>query len=469
MRKNVFLIGIMLFLIGALAVPAAAQEDGLPDFIEHTDCEVDLTGEQIPIFHFGDLSGAYAFITQPLLAGLADAIAFFNAAGGVCGAEFVSELGTHYRDTGGSRDEAQAAYDFYSTLPEKPHILVFYASDDAELLRGQVANDEIAALISAGSVEGLYGESGDEPGWIFATNPLYGDQLGHFCEFVAANPERYPDPTIGYISWPTAFGEAAYTPETIGYCGSLGVEILPTAEYFLPTATDITTNVQNLVDAGANILYTNTLASGPVAVARSIVDLGLEDEVQLAGVNWVMDTSVGLLARTALGPDGLPAVNGMVGSLPFLWWTEVQHPGIQLLRQQAELNERGLPTQNIAYLLGWSIVDHYAELYIRAANEVGSMDAIDGALIRDVLANTVYAPLGGLFTVDYADGERRAVRGNRLAQMAFMNADMTGPATSGDDALKIPQDDGTDIFIPLLIPLTDFETAPDMRPGALDD
>lgn len=469
MRKSIFVMVIML-LIGALAFPVMAQDDmELPDFIEHSDCEVDLSGETIPIYHFGDLSGAYAFITQPLLAGIADGIAYFNARGGVCGAELVSDLGTHYRDTGGSLDEAQAAYDFYSTLADKPHLIILYASDDSELLRGQVAEDEIPVLISAGSVEGLYGQDGDSPGWIYATNPLYADQLGHFCEYVADNSDRFPDPVIGYISWPTAFGEAAFTAETRGYCAEVGVEILDSPEYFLPTAADITTNVQNLVDAGANILYTNTLASGPVAVSNAIVSLGLEDEVHLAGVNWVMDTSVGLLGRTVLGPDGLPAVNGMMGSLPFLWWTEVNHPGVQLLRQMAEENERQLPTQNIAYLLGVTIVDYYIEMYTTTVNRVGSLDAVTGADIRETMDTLVYAPLGGLYTNDWQDGAIRAPSTNRIAQMAFMNADMSGPATSGDDALKIPQDDGTDLFIPILIPLTDFQDAPDLRPGQLDD
>jgi hypothetical protein len=313
----------------------------------------------------------------------------------------------------------------------------------------------------------LYGEDGRTPGWAYATNPLYADQLGSFCDFAAGEMGMgmYGEsPTIGYISWPGAFGQAAFTAETIGYCAEKGVTILDTPEIFLPTDTDISTQVQNLVDAGANILYTNTLASGPALVAKTITDLGLEEDVMLAGVNWALDTSVGLLGRTSIGSDGLPSVNGIVGSLPFYWWSERDQPGIALVNEIATAKERTLPTQNIAYLLGFSTVDFYIELYTQTVNRVGSLDAVDGAAIKETLDSIVYSPLG-IYDVDFSGGERRATSANRIAMMMFANATMDGVATSGDDALKIPQDDGTNIFVPVLAPLGAFAPAPDLRPG----
>lgn len=452
---------LLLVVLSLLVVPAFAQEE-LPEFIQHSECDVDLTGETVTIYHFGDISGSYAFITQPLLAGLADASAYFNARGGVCGATIAQDN----RDTGGDLAQTQAAYDAYSALDPKPDLVLLYASGDAELLRAQLIEDEIPALISAGSVTGLYGEDGATPGWIYATNPLYADQLGSFCAYVGANAEMYPDPVIGYISWPGAFGSAAFTPETISYCASQGVTVLDTPEYFLPSATDISGNVLNLVDAGATILYTNSLASGPFLVAKTVVDLGLEEDVQVSGVNWALDTSVGLLSRTALGSDGLPAVNGLIGSLPFRWWTERAEPGIALINEQAAANSRGLSTQNIAYLLGWAVVDTYIEMYIQTVNRVGSLDAVDGVAIKETIEAMDYSPLG-LYQQVYPEG-MRAVNGNRIAMMAFLNATGDGIATSGDDAMKVDLPDGTQAFIPVLVPLSDFAPAPDLRPGGAD-
>jgi hypothetical protein len=180
-----------------------------------------------------------------------------------------------------------------------------------------------------------------------------------------------------------------------------------------------------------------------------------------------MDTSVPLLARDSLGADGLPVVNGMYGSLPFGWWTETDRPGIQLLIEQADANEREAAVRGITYLLGWTIVDTYTEIYTQTANRVGSLDATTGADVKETIESMNYSPLG-LSTFDFQGGAVRAANQNRIVQMRFANATMDGVATSGDDALKVPLADGTNYYPPVMVPLTDFVAAPDMRPGMVD-
>lgn len=460
MRK----LTLVLLVLAVLIAPVASQDDmSLPDFIQRTPCEVDLTGQVIPLYHFGDISAQYAPITQPLLAGIADALDYFNPRGGICGAT-VEQINL---DTANDLERTQAVYDDFSTRDPKPLMLILYSSPDSELLREQVAEDQIPVVISAGSVEGLYGESGDSLGWIFATNPLYVNQLGSFCNYVAANPDEFPaNPTIGYISWPGAFGEAAFTPEGIAYCESVGVGFVPRPEIFLPTAQDVITNVQNLVDAGANILYTNTLASGAPVIARTLVELGIRDEIVLAGVNWSMDSSAGLIDQQTRDSNGLPAINGMYGSMPFLWWTEVQNPAVAFLNEQfalaAEAKGRDAVTQlrlrNIAYLLGWTSVDLFMEVVTQTVNRVG-VDGLDGAAIKETLENISYNAVG-LQLIDFQGGTLRDVRPNRIVRYAFLNADGTGPATSAADANV-----GAGLFLPIVVPLEPFSDAPDLRPG----
>lgn len=465
MRKLSLLFGILLisvFIIGPAVAQDGPTELGQQVLDAHTDCEVDLTGQTVTLYHIGDLSGPYAFITQPLVAAIADAIKFYNANGGLCGAT----LATFNEDTGGNLDATQAAYDrFKADFPDMKFLLL-YASPDAELLREQLAEDEIVSAISAGSIEGLYGEDGATPGWIFATNPLYADQLGSFCEFAGANPDMYPDPVVGYLSWPGAFGEAAYTPETIAYCAEQGVTILDTPQFFLPTDTDITNQILNLTDAGANILYTNTLASGPVLISETLRALGLEGEVKLAGVNWVMDVSVGLLSSQRMG-DGMPAVNGMVGSMPFYWWTERTQPGIAFINEQAAENERQLSTQNIAYLLSWGSVNLFVEVYTQTVNRVGSLDAVTGAELKATMESLDYDIVLGIAKANWGT-ERRATSANRMAMMAFLNSTGTGPATSRDDLMTVETPNGL-IAVPIVIPLTEFAPAPDLRPGMMGE
>lgn len=467
MRK-VTLTLLIILLLGMFVLPAATQDDMLPLPAEHTPCEVDLTGETVTLYHIGDISGVFAFITQPIVLAFDDAVKYYNEHGGLCGATVA-----HYNeDTAGSQEATQAIYDrFKGQFGDDLDMLYLYASADAELLREQMINDNIAGLISAGSVEGLYGESGSEPGNLFATNPLYVDQLGSFCNYIAANSETFTDPVIGYISWPGAFGEAAHTPETISYCASKGVTLLETPELFLPTDTDITTQVQNLMDQGANILYTNTLASGPALVAETVRTLGLrpynpmtpdaEWDVVISGVNWIMDTSVAVLSMQRAAADQLPAVNGMIGSLPFRWWTEVSIPGVAFVTQQADLNERtAAQTRNIGYLGSWGLFDLWMEVMIQTVNRVGSLDAVTGDEIKATIESIDYAPLG-LFGVNYGDGSLRATRQDRMAAIAFLNKEGNGPALSREDA--------ADPLIPILVPFaSDVSEMPDLRPGGAD-
>ena len=456
MNKRRFLLTLIAIL--ATVVPIVAQD--MMDYpSDLSECQVDLTGETLTIFHFGDLSGPYAFITQPIVSAVTDAVNYWNSHGGVCGAQ----LQQIYEDTGGNLEATQSAYDrFTSEYADELDLLLLYSSSDGELLREQLAADEITVMISAGSIESLYGEDGMTPGWLFASNPLYINQFGSFCEFVAANPETFPDPVIGFVTWPGAFGLAGTEPAADDYCGGLGVEVLDEPQIFLPTDTDILTQVQNATDAGATILYTNSLATGPALIAGTLVDLGMEDDIALAGVNWVMDTSVGVLGQRVRKANGLPSVDGMYGSMPFLWWTESNNAGVQFVSQQFAANNRSPAEQNIAYLLSWASVDSIIETYIRTVNRVGSLDAVTGADMRATVESMDYAILGGLVHHKFEEGMRDATN-NRIAILKYANSTMSGPASSAEDALLIDDGAGGKLFVPIVIPLTDFMPVPQLR------
>lgn len=454
MRKIGLLFVLTLFAVLAV-VPVAAQEE-LPDFIAEgrTECEHDLSGQEFMLWHIGDLSGAYAPITQPLIAALADAAAYFNERGGICGATITLPDPTTI-DTGG--DQEQTAVIFERVSAEDPPLLVLYSSQDSELLRDQLAEQEIPVLISAGSIAGLYGEDAASPGWIFATNPLYVDQFGHFCEYAGENIE---DPVVGYISWPDAFGTAAFTPESIAYCEEQGVTVLPDPELFAP-GSDISGQVQNLVDQGANILYTNTLGSGPPEIAATLTNLGLRDQVTLAGVNWVMDTSVALLGLGSIGSNGLPSVNGIIGSMPFNWWTETDNPGIQLITEIADANERDVVTRNIAYLLGWTVIDSMIELYTQAAN--ANDGEITGAGVYEALNELDYNSMQ-ILPVQF-NSELRDVELNRMSMLTYLGENGEPVSLPDNPPVLVEGPGGNQVPVPIVVPLEDFRETPALKPS----
>ena len=465
-NKYILLISCVLLLSFSAAI---AQDSMLSTPSDLTPCTegVDLTGQEFQIHHFGDFTGPLSFITTPLLSALEDATNYYNSLGGICGATITIPDPTTI-DTGGVPSVSEEIYNRLSTADPKPSLLLLYSSDDSEILRDRLAEDEIPVLISAGSIEGLYGHDGQTPGWIYATNPLYVDQLGHFCKYVGNNPDQFPEnPTIGYLSWLGAVGQAAFTPEAISYCRAQGVGFIEIPEYWHPAqTTDISNNILNLVGAGANIIYTNSLASGPFLISKTLALMGLLDQVQIAGVNWVLDTSVALLsaqdmAQGVTNSAGLPAVDGLIGSMPFYWWSEARtQPGVAFIQQQFAINDRPIEIQNIAYLLGFSIVEYWTELMVRTGNRVG-FDNIDGPAVKETIETTVFAPLGGV-PIDFQGGAIRDVIPNRIAQLRFLGTD-GGPATSAMDL-----DLSFGIPIPIVVPLSDFSDSPDLRPGGAD-
>lgn len=434
------LIGIVL--LSLLITPFVLTHAQTPEAIE---CAEDLRGQTVQFYHFGDLSGAYSVLTLPVLEGFNDAIQYFNENGGLCGAEITME----YRDTGGTQEAAQAAWDEF-TAREDANLMFVYLTEDAELLRDQAAEQNIPIVVSSGSVKALYGDQADTPGWVFSVTPLYPNQLGAFCDYVAANWSDFGiegDPVIGHVSFLGALGQSSDTPEAQAYCASKGVGYAG-AMYYFPIIPDITVQVQTVLDAGANILYTTSVGPGPARLATTLQQLEVRDQVVIGGPNIVLDSST-----VSLGGE---AVAGLIGQLPYHWWDELDHPGIQIVLQQwAEKRlpqyegdaEAAYQARNVAYLVAWGAVDAWRKVMARTINRVG-YDNLSGTAVYETL--TSGEPIGALYdaiTITYTATQRDPVQ-TRMASVQFVE-------TEGGVA-------------PQILPLTDWLTVPDLKPGGAD-
>jgi ABC-type branched-subunit amino acid transport system substrate-binding protein len=378
------------------------------------------------------------------LAGFEDALAYINATGGICGATLASE----YRDTGGNTESAQAAWDDLTS--RRDAVLMFlYLTDDAELLREQAERQQIPIVVSSGSVEALYGENGDDPGWVFSVTPINSGQLAAFCDYISQEWDSFGiagAPVIGHVSFLGAYGESSDTPEARAYCQSKGVGYAG-ARYYFPGIPDISSLIQGVIADGANILYTTSVATGAPQLAATVASLGLEGQVLLAGPNIVLDT-----ATIQLGGE---SVVGLVGQLPYLWWDEAEHPGIQTLTQYWLENrlprysnpQEGLATRNVAYLIAWAAVDLYAQLLTVTINRVGFENLDGAAMFQTMTSGLAYSALDGVATVQYGPD----VREFRLTRLGSIQ----GVETSQGQTLQI-------------LPLTDFVPVPDVRPNGAD-
>ncbi|MCA9933000.1 MAG: ABC transporter substrate-binding protein [Ardenticatenaceae bacterium] len=380
-----------------------------------------LEGETITFYHFGDLSGPYAAITGPLVFGMEDAVAAINENGGIRGAT----IEVQFADTGGSVDEAVAAYDRFTGADDNAMIMITYGSGEVEALASRFAEDKIVNLSAGLSAVGFYGP---DSGYTFGLGPIYPDQFGYFLDYVTANWDTIKPATAGdevklaYLSWPGAFGQGALTDETRAYAESLGVEIVAEETYDLSPTADTTTAILNAQAAGANVIWTNSLAFGPAALMNGLGALGLQQDFILGGCNWAMD-----LATYAFVSDPALAA-GLISPFPYLWWNDADHPGIQYAQSLFTANERTAGAQNVGYLLLVAGVDLAVKAIEQAIDTVG-FDNLTGEAIYDALTTMgPVEPLDGVVRMDYSDG----VRAPRFSQLRQIQG--------GPDAFNVLQD-----------------------------
>jgi len=386
--------------------------------------EYSLEGEEIVVYHYGDLSGPYAGITAPLVNGFNDAAAWVNASGGIRGATVRVE----FADTGGQLENSISIYNRFREADPKPFLLNTYSSPELEALRDRYAEDHIPVLSSGVSIPGLY-----PPAWAFGTVPTYADQFAAFLDWLVENwdtvkPANAGDQIkIAFITWDTAYGRGADTPETRAYAASKGVEIVAT-EFIEIGAPDVTTQILAAQAAGANVIYTNTLAFGPAQILKDATALGLRDDILISGNNWALDLSTLALA----GPE---AAEGFLGLMPVKWWSEGGE-GIALVQRQFEANNRSPAEHNVAYLLAFVTMDAIRKWTEIALEQVdGDLSQLTGDVMYEVIQNNPVAPLGGIADFTYGP-DLRATR--RIRVGTFHNGD--------------------------IVPVSDWFTAPDMRP-----
>lgn len=390
----------------------------------------DLTGETIVIYHFGDISGPYASITGPLVNGSTDYVNYINENGGVFGAKI--EL--KFSDTGGSVDEAVAAYERFTSEDDNVLLMIMYGSGDEEALYERTAEDQIPVLAAGLSATAFYGI---DDGYMFGLGPIYPDQFGFFLDYMVANwdsvkPEGAGDEiNVAYLSWPGAYGQGALTDESRAYAASLGVSIVHEETFDISPAADTTSAILNAELAGANMIYTNSLAFGPAALLNGLNDLGLRESFVVGGNNWAMD--VGTFAFVA--DPSYPV--GFYAPFPFAWWQEVDNPAIKLAEELFQANARTPGEHNVGRLLIQGGLDIAQKALEDAIMAVG-FENLTGQDVYDALVLFEnYDVMGGFATATYTNGQRSP----NLLQMRQIQG--------GPNAFNI---------------LQDFTEAPDLRP-----
>ncbi len=361
-------------------------------------------GEKITLYHFGDVTGPLAAITTPLVSGFNDGAKYFNGKGGIRGAEMVVE----WADTASKVELAIAAYNRFRE--KKPLAMQMYGSGETEALKDRLAEDKIPVLTAGVSAKGSY-----PPGYVFAVVPIYTDQFGLFLDWLVPNWDKVKpakgqaneSPKIAIVTWDSAYGRALDTPEVKAYAEKKGVKLV-TQELFVAGAPDVTTQILAAKKAGANVIYTNTLAHGPAQILKDAVSLGVRDEFLIAGDNWAVDLSMLALAGAAS--------EGFYGVFPNLWWDDVDHPGIKIIQGEFTANQRKPAERSVGYLLAFTFVDAMKQYIEKTIDRVGFEGLTGQAVYETIQATPELKPMEGIQTFDFGK-DKRAPSKARIVQI----------------------------------------------------
>jgi len=363
------------------------------------------------------MTGPYAASLLPALEAAKDAINIVNTErDGIDGVEWKVDI----LDDGG--DVAKAIANYEQLRVKEPKCLLFLnisTSDVAIALKDRWNEDGVVCWLPSCAPAAIY-----PSGNTFSIITPYADGFGLFCDWLV---ETQPKPIkLGFCTWDSSMGKSVLTDECLNYAKQKGIEIVEPPQLYGIMEMDVSTQLTNLKNAGANWVYTNTLGFGTVVLLKTAASLGLKDEMHFAGCHFAMDNDVNYVA----GPAG----EGFVGYHNLVTWYETDNPYVA--ERIAAFKAKDLPIEQKAqpYLVfkGWFELEEM--IYENAIAEVGWENLDADALKNQIYKLKDYDAEVGIFTYSPDKPEPRHAR--------------------------IVQFKGGKI-----LPITDWRVCPDLRPA----
>lgn len=359
----------------------------------------DLAGETITIYLLGDDKGVYGDLTENIFPGALDYISNLNAKGGIFGAE----VRLRYTHTGGSEEEARAAFE---QLVEEGEPVIFVLYGTAEDALAEVVRTERVPAIGLGM--GQIPSTEIAGGYLFRLAPTAEEQFLFLLEYLVVHwetvrPAGAERPVAGYVTWEEGESAGGLSEAVRAKAEELFVPIEVEARLRKSPNASATAAILELETRRVNLVLTDAYGPGPGVLMNDLNNLGLRSFFTLAGTNWSLDPSLS---------DSLsdPALwEGLIAPLPYAWWGDGDNAGIQQLSATAAAHDRKGDRLDSGYLLAQGALALGVEAIEQAILAEG-FQHLDGQGVYLELANMEdFSVMEGLFTVDYTDGNRAPV------------------------------------------------------------
>ena len=267
------------------------------------------SAQDIPVGHLADNSGATSDVGLPFGQGVADAMKWVNAQGGVGG----RKLNVESVDYGYQVPRAVSQYKKW--LGDKVVAIQGWGTADTEALVAFVTKDEIPFMSGsyAGALTDPQGKGGKAKGapYNFFYGPSYSDALRAMLTWAAEDWKtkgRTGRPKYVHMGgnhpYPNAPKEAGET-----LARELGFDVLPNIVFALAPG-DYTAQCLTAKNGGVNYAYLGNTAGSNISVLKACKSVGAE--IQFMGNVWGMDENAAKAAGDAADGVVFPVRTGAI-------------------------------------------------------------------------------------------------------------------------------------------------------------
>lgn len=362
--------------------------------------------QEIKIGAVFDLTGPTSDVGTLYANGEKGYVEWLNANGGINGRQ-VKLIGQDYAY------DVSKAEQLYSQYVTQDKVVAFmgWGTGDTEALRGKIATDKVPFMSASYSINLI---NIDEAPYNFLAGTSYSDQMVIALQWIKEDAaKKGVAPKVVVFHHNSPFGESP-VPDGKDYADANGIAYTNIA---MPGgATDLTPQLTQAEDFGANYVVIQNVSSPAALLLKNAKSLGMTDSVQFICLNWCADE---LFIKLSEG-----AAEGALGVLPFS--ADLTVPGAQ--EPAKFLKEKGdsLESQGIHYVQGWWTIATMVE---------GIKRTLDAG--KDLTGENLRASLEGIQNFE---------TGSVTAPLNFSPTDHRG-----NDAARIHQVQGGK-----WVPITDF-------------
>jgi len=274
---KVGLIGLLAVILLVIPLVAACtQEEPTP--VEPTPVEPTPVEKpaSVKVAYLGDLTGPYAAVGAPLIKGFTDYIEMINDRGGIDGVPVEAK----WADT---KADAALTISAYKRFKAQGVLTMSCMVTPVALAVRSLLNEDKIPGINQSATLSLYMPPTDYMWCHGGVATDYDLACLSWFDTEKWNHDEWGDWTLGILAHDNPFALGGVS-SMYKYADTHGIKLLQPEVIALSTL-DYSTNLQRLVDAGADVIFCETLGAGTGTVLKQMGELGVLGTIEEAGTS----------------------------------------------------------------------------------------------------------------------------------------------------------------------------------------